>query len=165
MLSIRHTELIAALQTAGTEMESLLAQVGDARLAEPGVSEAWSVKDLLAHITAWEERILAWMDALAANTTPKPAGWSKDWTEEQINEWIFESNQARTATDIVTRWRDVHQSVLNAAQILPEATLFDQKIEWLNNGSLADSIPGNSYEHILAHAEAIRTWLSTHPAT
>lgn len=157
----RTENLVAALQSAGEELEVLIGQVGEARLAEAGVSEAWSVRDILAHITAWEERILAWAGALATNSPPVPAPWNRDWEEDKVNEWIFENNQNRSATEVLTRWREVQAAVLDFARTTPEADLFDRKPEWLNGNSIADSIPGNSYEHIRQHAETIRTWLAT----
>jgi hypothetical protein len=160
-MPIHRDELVSALQSAGDELEALIKQVGEARLAEAGVSEAWSVRDILAHITAWQERILAWAVALDTNSQPTPAPWSRDWSEEKINEWIFENNQNRSPVEVLTRWREVQAAVLDFARTAAEADLFERKPEWLNGNSIADSMPGNSYEHIRQHAETIRTWLAT----
>lgn len=165
MPTTRREELIAVIENAQLDIEGLIEQVGEARLAEPGVTGEWSVKDILAHMTAWEERIVAWAEALLQGTRPKPAPWSRDWSEEQVNAAIFESNRDRPLADVLRRWRQTHQGVIAGIGALSEDVLFHQKVEWLGGGSFADAVPGNSYEHYRTHASEIRKWLATHEGT
>ena len=160
MSSTRCQALVTALESAATEFEALLKEVGEARLTEPGVNGEWSVKDIVAHVTAWEERVVAWAEALAQGARPQPAPWPGDWSEEQVNAAIFESNQARPLADVLARWRQVYHSVGAAVQSMSDDELFDRKIEWLGDASFAEAIPGNSYEHLREHAGTIRTWLN-----
>ena len=60
----RREELVTLIENAQMEIEGLIELVGEAKLTEPGVTGEWSVKDILAHMTAWEERIAAWAEAL-----------------------------------------------------------------------------------------------------
>src|SRR5512144_2978038 len=49
------------LQRLGVEWEALLesyAGLSDVELLEPGVTGAWSVRDIIAHVTWWEEEAL-----------------------------------------------------------------------------------------------------------
>ena len=51
MNASRREGLVAIIESARMEMEGLIEQVGEANLAEPGVTGEWSVKDILAHLT------------------------------------------------------------------------------------------------------------------
>jgi len=48
------TQLLEVMRTARSNWEALLAEVGEARLTEPGVEGDWSLKDIIAHITYFE---------------------------------------------------------------------------------------------------------------
>ena len=37
------------------------AGLSDSQLMEPGVSGAWSVRDILTHVTTWEEEALKYL--------------------------------------------------------------------------------------------------------
>src|SRR5262249_15587055 len=52
------SEFLDTLQTVRAQWEELLAEVGKARMQEPGVAGEWSVKDIIAHVT-WPEREMA----------------------------------------------------------------------------------------------------------
>ena len=47
-------QLLEVMRTARSNWEALLAEVGEARLTEPGVEGDWSLKDIIAHITYFE---------------------------------------------------------------------------------------------------------------
>lgn len=158
MDSAQREELVAALENSRTNMEGLLDKAGEDRLAQPGVTGEWSIKDILAHVTAWEERILAWAEALHQRTRPRPAPWPSGLSEEQVNAFIFEHNRARSLQEVLEHWRHVHQEIIYTVQSLSEEDLFGHKVDWLN-GSFADSVPGNSYEHLDQHANEIRSWI------
>lgn len=50
--------LLKRLDGAWGAFKESYAGLSDAQLMEPGVSGAWSVRDILAHVTAWEEEAL-----------------------------------------------------------------------------------------------------------
>jgi hypothetical protein len=55
---------LATLRAKHAEWEALLAEVGEARMVQPGVAGEWSVKDIVAHVT-WGEREMAGMERAA----------------------------------------------------------------------------------------------------
>jgi hypothetical protein len=160
MTSTQRQELLAVFENAQAEFEALLEQVGEARLTEPGVTGSWSIKDIIAHVTAWEERPVAWLEALQQGTSPEPAPWPKGLDDDQTNALIYEANRDRSLADVLARWRQVSRSIAQAIRTLSEDDLFNRQIEWLGGNSLAEALPGNSYEHLNDHAALIREWLA-----
>lgn len=159
MSSEQRSELVHVLQSAQGDFESLLDELGTPRLTDPGVVGDWSVKDILAHIAAWEERILVWAAALEQGTKPQPA-WPQDWSEEQVNQAIYEKNRERTLQDVLDQWRRVYQDLMQVIDGMSDEELFTRKVSWLGGGSFAEAIPGNSYEHLRHHEGDIRAWLN-----
>src|SRR6476660_2821154 len=51
-------QLMNKLDTAWAALKESYAGLSDAQLTEPGVTDDWSVKDHLGHVTTWEEEAL-----------------------------------------------------------------------------------------------------------
>ena len=46
------------------------AGLSDAEMSEPGVTGNWSVKDIIGHVTSWEEEALMHLPAIIAGGRP-----------------------------------------------------------------------------------------------
>jgi hypothetical protein len=62
--------LLNRLDTAWAALTDSYAGVPDSQLVEPGVVDDWSVKDILAHVTTWEEEALKHLPLIIAGGTP-----------------------------------------------------------------------------------------------
>jgi hypothetical protein len=51
-------QLLQRLDTAWGAFEQSYAGLSDAQLMKPGVTGDWSVRDILAHVSTWEEEAL-----------------------------------------------------------------------------------------------------------
>ena len=69
-------ELITELHAVRAEMETLLADVGETWLTEPGALPGWSVKDILAHITSWEVDLLTNLGKVRRGVKPGKTRWA-----------------------------------------------------------------------------------------
>jgi hypothetical protein len=49
------TDLLTEIRTQRRHLENNLAGLTPAEMCQPGVCGDWSVKDVLAHLTAWEQ--------------------------------------------------------------------------------------------------------------
>lgn len=152
--------LLENLESAQNDLQNLLDEMQADKLTEAGVVAGWSVKDIVAHIAFWEQRVTAWAAALDQGTRPEPPFWSSDWSEERINQAIYEQNRDRPLQDVLDQWQAVHQGVMQAVQEMSERELFERKVEWLGNASFAEALPGNSFEHLRHHEQDIRAWLA-----
>src|SRR5437899_11422169 len=54
----RRQQLLKRLDKAWCVFKDSYAGLSDADLLEPGVTGAWSVRDIIAHVTTWEEEAL-----------------------------------------------------------------------------------------------------------
>ena len=151
-------QFLDALKTERSRWEDLLAQVGEDRMERGGVTGEWAVKDIIAHISAWEGRPIAWLNALRSESAPQPPLWPADQTEEQINAWIFNANRHRPLAEVLAESRRSFAQVLAGVESAPDEAL-SKRYAWLNRRTMLDALPGNTYEHYREHGELIRSWL------
>lgn len=155
------SQLINTLRIERTAWDALLKEVGEERMIVPGIAGDWSVKDIVAHITAWQRRPVEWLAAARRGDKPMPPPWSPDLAgDDPINAWIFEANRNRPLKDVLAESRAVHDQMMKGLESISEQELNDgTRFSWLSGNPLADSIPGNSYEHYQHHAGDIHAWL------
>ncbi len=154
-------KLLDGLDTERANWEALLRQVGPDRMELRGVNGEWSIKDIVAHVSAWEKRTLVWLQAIRVGSWPQPPEWPVNLDEDEINAWIFRANRGRQLPDVLNEWREVFEQLVRALEFVTEQDLTAVgRFEWLAGNSLAASISGNSFEHCQIHGAAIRAWLA-----
>jgi Mycothiol maleylpyruvate isomerase N-terminal domain len=63
-------QLLKQLEKAWTAIKESYAGLSDSHLTEPGVMGKWSAKDILAHVTTWEEEALKYLPLIITGGRP-----------------------------------------------------------------------------------------------
>ena len=161
MFDIRaKSDLLASIRRERAALDGVVARVGD-RLVEPGLGGERSVKDVLAHISAWEKIAMA----LVRNNQPLqvPAPGETGASSDPINEKVFEDNHKRPLADVLAESRRTYGELVAMVEAMSE----DQLTAVLGAGQegaehsppAAAVIRGNSDEHYREHTEQIERWL------
>ena len=165
-------ELMDLIRREQAAWEALLAEVGEARMTEPGVTGDWTFKDVAAHLTAWRERGVVRLRAAARGEAPPPAPWATVVTAgsddfEPVNQWIYQANRDRPLADVLRDSRASLRELEQAAEALPEPDLIEPaRFPWMGDNALVSYIMGNSMEHFFDdHEPAVRAWLGARAAT
>jgi hypothetical protein len=160
-------ELLETMRTERTAWGNLLGEVGEARMSQPGVAGHWSVKDIIVHVTAYEQWLVTWLEAASRGELPPPSPLNNPDIDER-NEVIYAENQARPVRDVLAEAKQVFDQLLNSVEGLLDVDLTDPhrtewfvKPYWSENPPLWDAIAGDSYEHYHEHIPSIRAWLDT----
>ena len=87
-------QLLKDIHTARRRLEDLLSTLSQEDMEQPGVTGIWSVKDILAHLVAWECLFLDWYQAGLQGRSPTttPVGMSQKMIGK-LNQEIYEKNQ------------------------------------------------------------------------
>ena len=56
-------ELLATIQSDRAQLDDLLATLSAVQMCLATMENAWSIKDVLAHIATWERRCMGWIQA------------------------------------------------------------------------------------------------------
>lgn len=114
-------ELVAWLRGGQRRWEALLDQIGPARMEQPGVNGDWSMRDIVAHLTGWERRVVASLQAALRGEPEPPPPWPAHLeAEDDINAWIYEANRDRSAREVLADARSVFQQLLATVESLPD---------------------------------------------
>jgi hypothetical protein len=159
---VNRAELLKALRTRRAEWEALLRQVDPAKMDLPLLSEGWTVKDAVAHITYYEsvtaERLTALLHGQAAPPAPE---LQDNPTVDALNAWIYAQNRERPVEDVMAEsWQTFHWLV-DAVQGFTDERLQDHALAtlvqvWPDDEPLWKSIAFNSFEHYEDHQEDVK---------
>jgi hypothetical protein len=156
-------EALAAIERERADWEGLLAQVGEARMLEPGAMGDWTFKDLTAHITGWRARSLRRLEAAAnGQPEPKPAWPANLASDDEINDWIYEQNRDRLLGEVISESRESFARLSEIVQMLPDEALSEPDyFPWLEGQALGPAIvDGAFFDHWHGEHEAdVRRWL------
>lgn len=153
-------ELIRDVQAEYADWQALLDQIGPARMEIPGVAGAWSIKDVVAHLTGWRKRTVARLQAAQRGEPEPPPPWPADLpTDDDINAWIYQSSHDHSVDEVLAESQQVYEQMLAAIEGMPEAVLADpQRFPWLEGQPLtAAALFGHFHEE---HEADMRAWLA-----
>jgi uncharacterized protein (TIGR03083 family) len=146
-------------------LESILSGIGGDRMLEPGAQGEWSVKDLLAHIVVWEQRMVRWIGEALRGETPEIAQEGFTWDDlDAMNEQSYLANKDRPLDEIQSEFRASHQEALATVAALTEDDLFDgERFAWRKGVPLLQMVAANTWYHYKEHREDLERWM-THTA-
>jgi hypothetical protein len=156
--------LLDTLRRERAEWELLLAEVGEARMHDPGVMGDWTFKDLLCHLTAWQVPMLArlhWARGAAAPPSPWPPEFNPRRDQDRINAFIHERTRDLPLEAVLREARHTWDHLETGLAALPEAVLLDpQHFAWMNGKPLGPEAVFHSTMHYHNDHEAdVRAWL------
>ena len=126
------------------------AGLSDSQLTEPGVTGTWSVKDLIAHVTWWEEEALKHLPLIIKGGTP-PRYSTKYGGIDAFNAQMTEQKRGRSLSEVLTQMDETHRQLVDYVQTAPEEH-FSKETRFRRRLRL------DTYSHYPKHAKAIRGW-------
>ncbi len=158
---MNQSELLNWLQGEHQQWKDLLDQIGTERMDRPGVNGVWSIKDLVAHLTGWNRRLVDRLRAAQCGEPGPPPHWPANLqTEDEINAWIYESNQERSVSEVLDEEHQVFQQLIAVIEALPDHVLIEQEwhLVWLDDQRFP---AGEFFDHFHDdHEPDVRVWLT-----
>jgi hypothetical protein len=158
---MKKAELLNWLQEAYRQWEAFLDQIGPTRMDQPGVNGDWSMNDIVAHLTGWNRNLIARLQAAYRGEPEPPPPWPAYLqSEDEINAWIYESNQGRPVREVLDESHQVFQQLLAVIEDLPDEVRIEQEwhLVWLGDQHFP---AGEFFDHFHdEHEPDIRLWLA-----
>jgi len=143
-------ELLKRLDGAWTAFNASYAGLPDAQLMKPGVTGAWSVRDIIAHVTTWEAEALKHLPLVLEGGTP-PRYSIQYGGIDAFNALMTEQKKSLSLADVRAHAVDTHARVVELVQRVP--------VDQLGGASrFRRRLRLDTYGHYPLHAEAIRRW-------
>ncbi len=155
-------ELLTVINQTWADLNEIIAGLSEEQLHDTSaMSNGWSYKDIMAHVSAWE--LLA-MDRINAATTGEPIKFEVIESENFANDFnadVYEKNKDRPFVDIVEDFHKIHREFVAQIEgldenVLPEKLPFD----WAGDLTYQVLISANTHWHYNEHIEASEKWLA-----
>lgn len=149
--------LMARIDDAWMALERAIGRLSEAQLTEPADAQGWSVKDHLAHITVWEQSLLALLegrDRTAAVGLPSEA---TEWDIDEENAHLYQLHRHETLDEVLTALRRSHQQVLAVIEGLTDEDILRPYSHYQPDDTPPRSQPvvhwiiGDTYGHYEEH--------------
>jgi uncharacterized damage-inducible protein DinB len=155
---VNKDKLLRELKDARQQLDDALAGLTEAQLMQPGVAEAWSVKDTLTHLTAWDAEVVTGLSKFKR----KLKGWKAHYTDaetEAMNAKIYRENKPRPLDRVLADYHGVHKQLLRQIEALSQ-TEVDGPSPWTGHGMTGWLIEWVA-DHEREHAAQIGAWRKT----
>jgi len=155
--------LLEVIRAERARLESLLEGLTEAQMVTGGVEGHWAIKDILAHIAAWE-RLAA--DRIHAAQTRENLQYPIIAGENFVDEYnahIYETHKDLPLVKVQAEFYSAHRDFVAQIEALDESIL-PQKLgfDWSGHLTYQVMISSNTHWHYLEHANAIENWLEIH---
>lgn len=149
---MRKEQLLERLDRAWTELTDAYAGLSGVQLAAPGVAGDWSVKDILAHVTTWEEEALKHLPHILAGETPPRYSVTYGGIDA-FNALMTERKRALSVAEVLRQLDETHRQLVAYVQQAPEEQ-FTRETRFRRRLRL------DTYSHYPIHARMIAEWRS-----
>src|SRR5919106_686801 len=112
-------QLLIQLDKAWTGFQESYAGLSDSQLTEPGVTGDWSVKDMIAHVTWWEEEAQKHLPLIIKGG--RPPRYSLQYGGiDAFNAQMTDQKRALSLSNVLRQLEETHRRLIDYIQSAPE---------------------------------------------
>lgn len=148
-------QLLRRLDAQWQAFKASYAGLSEVELLEPGVTGSWSVRDIVAHVTTWEEEALAYLPLILEGGRP-PRYSTRYGGIDQFNALMTERKKDLPLAEVLRQLDDVHRRVVELVRRVPEEHV-------TRESRFRHRLRMDTYHHYPQHAGAIRRWRKERP--
>jgi len=145
----RH-RLLKRLAEAWLAFQQSYAGLSRSQMLQPGVTGAWSVRDILAHVTTWEEEALQHLPVILKGG--KPPRYSVAYGGiDAFNALMTDRKKGLSFREVLRQQEETHRRLVAYIERAPEDQLSSET-------RFRRRLRLDTYGHYPIHAAAIRKW-------
>ena len=142
-------QLLARLEKAWTALKDSYAGLSDAQLTTPGVAGEWSVRDVLAHVTTWDEEALKYLPVIIKGG--RPPRYASVGGLDAFNARTMAAKRALSLAEVLRQFDETHQRLVAYLRTVPEE-------QFTTETRFRHRLRLDTYSHYPLHAQMIRDW-------
>jgi hypothetical protein len=147
---MKKQRLLNKLEQAWESFKESYAGLSDDKLVEPGVTGDWSVKDILAHVSWWEEEALKHLPEILQGVQPPRYSVAYGGIDA-FNAQMTERKRSLPLTEVREQLDKTHSRLVEYIQSVPEE-------QFTSETRFRRRLRLDTYSHYPIHAQAIREW-------
>lgn len=147
---MKKQQLLKRLEENWAALQASYAGLADSQLTEPGVTGDWSVKDILAHVTTWEEQALQMLPLILRGARP-PRYKDLYGGIDAFNAQRSEQKRGLALSAVRQQLDETHRRLVRYVQRAPDEQLTHET-------RFRRRLRLDTYSHYPIHTRAIREW-------
>jgi hypothetical protein len=159
-------KILTMLKEEFNRWEELLAGLSEEQITTLHLPNGWAIKDLMAHLMAWQQISIARLEAAQLDKEPVFPEWlagsdpESEEERDQFNARIYETYRDQPWSRVHQSWRDGFLRFLKMADGIPEDDHLDaEKYPWLKGHALIAVLQGSYEHHHVDHLEPLLAWI------
>jgi len=158
---VSKSKLLDQIESERKLLEGTLAGLGEDEMTRPGANAEWSVKDVLAHIVAWERLLQRCLAQVQGGVAPELVPLDIEGQElDELNRRIYVENRDRPLDDVLGEFeRSYEESVAAVGATAEEVLIVPGRVEALGGKPLWHVVAANTFEHYREHRQSLQAWL------
>jgi hypothetical protein len=147
---MKKQQLLKKLEQAWESFKDSYAGLSDQQLVEPGVTEDWSVKDILAHVGWWEEEALKHLPHILQGGRPERYSVVYGGIDA-FNAQMTELKRGLPLAEVRRQLEDTHSRLVEYLRGVPDE-------QFTSETRFRRRLRLDTYSHYPIHTRAIREW-------
>lgn len=143
-------QLLHKLEGAWAAFNMSYAGLTEEEMVKPGVTGDWSVKDILAHVSWWEEEALKYLPLILKGGLP-PRYADLYGGIDAFNAQMTELKRNLSLAEVVRQLEKTHQRLVKYIQSAPDE-------QFATETHFRRRLRLDTYSHYPIHTQAIRQW-------
>jgi DinB superfamily len=143
-------QLLTRLDARWQDLVASYADLSASEMNEPGVTGTWSVKDIIAHVSVWEEEALTHLPDILAGRKP-PRYSVTHGGINAFNAQMTQRDRGLPLAEVLRRRDDMHRRLLRFIQHVPAP-------EFGSDTRFRRRLRLDTYGHYAVHTRAILKW-------
>lgn len=133
----------------------------------PNVQGPWSVKDTIAHLSAWHQRVLHWLEMARRGEGVEGEhpielepgyGWQ---AIDELNDQRYLVDKDQSLDDVLAEFQSSFEQIYLETEALMEDELFSKVgLSEFFRDPVWNYIAGNTFLHYREHIPPVRAWLN-----
>lgn len=147
---MKKQQIMDKINQGWQDLEAAYAGLTEVQMTLPGVTGEWAVKDILAHVSWWEEESLKHLPDILAGKQP-PRYSATYGGIDAFNALMTQQWRELPLPEVLRKLDETHHRLLAYLDSVPEEhfkteTRFRRRLGW------------DSYKHYPVHTQAIQEW-------
>jgi hypothetical protein len=143
-------QLLRKIDEAWTMLHASYAGLTDAQMTEAGVTGDWSAKDILAHVTIWEEEALKYLPLIAEGGTP-PRYAAKYGGIDTFNAQMLAHRKSLSLSRVLDELNKTHDRLVRYVAGVPDE-------QFVRETRFRRRLKLDTYGHYAIHARMLEAW-------
>ncbi len=122
----------------------------------PGPQSDWSVKDLIAHLTWWQDHMMEWVTtALSGETVVR------DESIDDANDRVFNEQKDALLETILAEWDASYPKVLALVETMTDEQINDASVVNIEGHALMHFLIGDTFGHYDTHRADLEEYINS----